>query len=200
MHDLIATPAIGGVPQTIGTVTVAENTNVALASVAARNGQADTCAAGLKAILGALPDVGKAVLHNPEAGFWMGPDQWMIGAPMNTHEDIADRLKEKLGQAASVTEQSGAWVVFDVTGARMPDVCALLCNIPMRKMVAGDVQRTVIHQMVGGLRAAMGYTGCATVDEMRRNCAFVRITGAGLSESHVHDVRITREAPNYRVG
>ncbi|KIC11337.1 inosine-5-monophosphate dehydrogenase [Leisingera sp. ANG-M1] len=58
----------------------------------------------------------------------------------------------------------------------------------------------VIHQLVGGLRAAMGYTGCATVDEMRKNCNFVRITGAGLKESHVHDVQITREAPNYRVG
>ncbi|MGZ3216306.1 IMP dehydrogenase [Paracoccus sp. T5] len=59
---------------------------------------------------------------------------------------------------------------------------------------------TVIHQLVGGLRAAMGYTGCATVAEMRRNCQFVRITGAGLKESHVHDVQITRESPNYRLG
>ncbi|MBB06233.1 MAG: IMP dehydrogenase [Pseudooceanicola sp.] len=58
----------------------------------------------------------------------------------------------------------------------------------------------VVHQMVGGLRAAMGYTGCATVDEMRRNCNFVKITGSGLKESHVHDVQITRESPNYRIG
>ena len=58
---------------------------------------------------------------------------------------------------------------------------------------------TVIHQLVGGLKAAMGYTGCATVAEMRQNCRFVRITGAGLKESHVHDVQITRESPNYRV-
>ncbi|MFB9225010.1 IMP dehydrogenase [Paracoccus cavernae] len=58
----------------------------------------------------------------------------------------------------------------------------------------------VIHQLVGGLRAAMGYTGNATVAEMRGGCEFVRITGAGLSESHVHDVQITRESPNYRLG
>lgn len=58
----------------------------------------------------------------------------------------------------------------------------------------------VIHQMVGGLRAAMGYTGNRTVAEMRSSCSFVRITGAGLKESHVHDVQITRESPNYRVG
>jgi len=59
---------------------------------------------------------------------------------------------------------------------------------------------TVLHQLVGGLRAAMGYTGCASVEEMRHKCEFVRISGAGLKESHVHDVQITREAPNYRGG
>ena len=59
---------------------------------------------------------------------------------------------------------------------------------------------TVLHQLVGGLRAAMGYTGNGTVADMRKNCNFVRITGAGLKESHVHDVQITREAPNYRIG
>jgi IMP dehydrogenase len=58
----------------------------------------------------------------------------------------------------------------------------------------------ILHQLVGGLRAAMGYTGQATVAEMRRNCEFVKITGSGLRESHVHDVQITRESPNYRVG
>ncbi|MGR3634271.1 MAG: IMP dehydrogenase [Limimaricola soesokkakensis] len=58
----------------------------------------------------------------------------------------------------------------------------------------------VIHQLVGGLRAAMGYTGHPTVAAMRGNCNFVKITGAGLKESHVHDVQITRESPNYRIG
>jgi IMP dehydrogenase len=57
----------------------------------------------------------------------------------------------------------------------------------------------VVHQLVGGLRAAMGYTGNATIPEMQANCRFRRITGAGLRESHVHDVAITREAPNYRL-
>ena len=58
----------------------------------------------------------------------------------------------------------------------------------------------VIHQMVGGLRAAMGYTGSATIKDMRQGCKFVKISGAGLKESHVHDVQITRESPNYRAG
>lgn len=68
-------------------------------------------------------------------------------------------------------------------------------QVPYKGTVAA-----VLHQMVGGLRAAMGYTGCATIEQMRGGCDFVRITGAGLRESHVHDVQITRESPNYRLG
>lgn len=56
----------------------------------------------------------------------------------------------------------------------------------------------IIHQLIGGIRSSMGYTGCATVDEMRTRPEFVRVTNAGMRESHVHDVQITKEAPNYR--
>lgn len=56
-----------------------------------------------------------------------------------------------------------------------------------------------IHQLVGGLRSGMGYCGCRTLDEMRKNARFIQITNAGLRESHVHDVIITKEAPNYRI-
>ena len=55
----------------------------------------------------------------------------------------------------------------------------------------------IVHQLVGGVRAAMGYTGCSNIDEMRTKPQFVRMTGAGVKESHVHDVTITKEAPNY---
>jgi IMP dehydrogenase len=57
----------------------------------------------------------------------------------------------------------------------------------------------VIHQMIGGLRSSMGYTGCSNIDEMRTKPEFVRVSGAGIRESHVHDVQITKEAPNYRI-
>jgi IMP dehydrogenase len=57
----------------------------------------------------------------------------------------------------------------------------------------------VIHQLMGGLSSSMGYTGCATIEEMRTKPQFVRVTNAGMAESHVHDVQITKEAPNYRV-
>jgi IMP dehydrogenase len=57
--------------------------------------------------------------------------------------------------------------------------------------------RDIVHQLVGGVKAAMGYTGSTTVAELQKRARFIRITNAGLSESHVHDVTITREAPNY---
>ena len=57
----------------------------------------------------------------------------------------------------------------------------------------------ILHQLMGGVRASMGYTGCASIDEMRTKPEFIRVTNAGMKESHVHDVSITKEAPNYRV-
>jgi IMP dehydrogenase len=66
-------------------------------------------------------------------------------------------------------------------------------RVPYRGPLSG-----VVHQLAGGLRATMGYVGCATIEEMRTTPSFVRITGAGRRESHVHDVQITKEPPNYR--
>ncbi len=68
-------------------------------------------------------------------------------------------------------------------------------RVPYRGPLAG-----VIHQLIGGLRATMGYVGCATIEDMRTRPEFVKITGAGQRESHVHDVQITKEPPNYRSG
>jgi IMP dehydrogenase len=67
-------------------------------------------------------------------------------------------------------------------------------RVPYKGTLSGS-----IYQLVGGLRAGMGYCGCQTIEELRRNGRFVRITSAGLRESHVHDVIITKEAPNYRL-
>ncbi|HBK46675.1 MAG TPA: IMP dehydrogenase [Xanthomonadaceae bacterium] len=68
-------------------------------------------------------------------------------------------------------------------------------RVPYRGSVGG-----IVHQLIGGLRATMGYVGCATIEEMRSKPKFVHITGAGMRESHVHDVQITKEPPNYRAG
>ena len=67
-------------------------------------------------------------------------------------------------------------------------------RVPYKGPVAG-----IVNQLVGGLRSSMGYTGSATIEEMRSNPQFIKVTSAGMKESHVHDVQITKEAPNYRV-
>jgi IMP dehydrogenase len=67
-------------------------------------------------------------------------------------------------------------------------------RVPYKGALAG-----VVHQLLGGLRSSMGYTGCATIEAFRQNAKFVRITNAGIRESHAHDVQITKEAPNYKL-
>jgi len=57
----------------------------------------------------------------------------------------------------------------------------------------------VIHQLIGGLRSSMGYLGCASVEDIHERASFVQISASGMKESHVHDVQIVKEAPNYRV-
>ena len=129
-------------------------------------------------LLGAVPPAGRAHLNDPEAGFWMGPEQWMIGAPRSTHELIADDLKAMLDDAASVTEQSGAWVCFDITGPKMEDFCERLCAVPIRNMQSGDVQRTVIHHL-----------GCFVI---RRHAAdHIRILGPRASAITLHHALLT---------
>ena len=67
-------------------------------------------------------------------------------------------------------------------------------RVPFRGSLSENV-----HQLMGGLRSGMGYTGCKTIKDLQENGQFMRITNAGLRESHVHDVNITHEAPNYRI-
>ena len=67
-------------------------------------------------------------------------------------------------------------------------------RVPYKGSLAG-----VVTQLVGGLKAGMGYAGCSGIEELQKEARFIRITTAGLKESHVHDVIITREAPNYRL-
>ncbi len=176
MHDLQQVTALGGSQARVDKfdhITITENDGLALASVAARLGREKNCHTVLKKLLGGVPGPGRAQLHDPEAGFWMGPDQWMIGAPRQTHELLAEMLKDLLGDAASVTEQTGAWVTFDVTGPAMADVCERLCAVPIRQMTAGDAQRTVIHQL-----------GCFVL--RRTSSDHIRILGPRASADTLH--------------
>ena len=150
MHDLKTITALGGSEPRTDTfphITISEKDGLALASVAARLGSEDECNKHMQDLLGAVPAPGQAVLGEPESGFWMGPDQWMIEAPKETHELLADDLKDRFTGCASVTEQSGAWVCFDLVGAGMEDVTERLCAVPIRKMQTLEARRTIIHQL-----------------------------------------------------
>ncbi len=181
MHDLQPLTALGGTTAQIDSfahITIAENDGLALASVAARLGHEAACHKTLKKLLGAVPDPGNAILHDPEAGFWMGPEQWMIGAARESHELLTDTLTDLFGDTASITEQTGAWVCFDVTGPAMPDLCERICAVPIRKMTAGDAQRTMIHQL-----------GCFVI--RRESADHIRILGPRASAGSLHHTLIT---------
>ena len=151
MHDLPPITALGGTTprvDTVNDVTLAEVPNVALASVAARRGHATTCAKTLKTLLGTpAPDPGRAATGKDHIALWMGPDQWMLSADFDTHEDIAAHVKSYLADTASVTEQTDAWVCFDLTGPRINAVLELLCNIDLTRFDTGHATRTSIHHL-----------------------------------------------------
>ncbi len=150
MHDLVAITALGGSEprvDSVGGVTCTEVPQVALASVAARAGLETKAAEALAQLIDARP---------PEAGrwagaavnaFWSGPDQWMIEAPYDSHQDLADQVKAVVGDAASVTEQTDAWARFDLSGEDIKAVLELLCQLDLRKFDEGSAARCAIHHL-----------------------------------------------------
>lgn len=176
MHDLKPITALGGsepLVETFGTLTLSEVTNLALASAAARLGTEATCEKALKTLLGAPPpSPGTALLAEPFSAIWMGPNQWMIGADFETHEDLAEIVKAKLGESASVTEQTDAWAGFDLSGSGIDTVIELLCPINTRAFPAGSATRTTIHHL-----------GCFVISGGDN---FVRILGPRASAGSLH--------------
>ena len=178
------TPMGHTTPQTdtIGPVTITENTGMGFASLATRRGRGADVANAAKSLNITLPAPG----HASETALWLAPDQWMIAAPFATHEDIVAHLKPVFGDSASITEQTGAWVRFDVTGANLPapelpapDLSAmfdLLCNLDTRAMQPGHATRTVIEHL--GC-----YVTCTT--------AGFTILGPGSSAKSLHHALIT---------
>src|SRR3990167_6877719 len=101
----------------------------------------------------------------------------------------ADRYAQDAVQPTAAGEESSA---RDGSGKLVPE--GVEGRVPVKGPLAG-----LVEQLVGGLRSGMGYCGCRTIEELQKNGRFLRVTAAGLRESHVHDVIITKEAPNYRV-
>ncbi len=151
MHDMIALTALGGTTAQVDTfdlLRISECPDWALASLAGRLGREDEVAETAKELLGtALPEAGKCAVREPFFAFWTGPEQWMIEAPHDSHEDLAAQVKAAVGDAGSVTEQTDGWVRFDLEGARCHDVLELLCNADSRTMAAGTATRTRIEHL-----------------------------------------------------
>lgn len=151
MHKLTAITALGAdrpqVDQFDG-LTISERPDFALASLAARQGAEAQCATLVKDKLGLdLPAPGKGLLSEPFGVFWMGPEQWMVSASHNSHEDLAAQIKAMFGTVASVSEQTDGWCRFDLEGEGLAGVLERLCNVDFPWMTQGDVVRTRLEHL-----------------------------------------------------
>ena len=165
------------ITETIGAVTITENTGTALASLASRLGREAEVASAAAAAGIALPGPGRSLSATIYAAIWLGPEQWMIEAPFTTHEDITAHLKPIFGEAASITEQTDAWVRFDITASDLPALFERLCNHDLRRAGVGAATRTVIDHL-----------GCYVI---RRSETEVTILGPRSSAHSLHHALTT---------
>ena len=131
---------------TIGPFTIVERVDTALASLAIRRGRQDDVATAAAAAGIPLPGPGahgSATL----AAFWLAPEMWMVEAPFASHEDIRAHLVQVFGDAASITEQTDAWVRFDLTSDHLPALLERLCNVDLARAAPGHATRTVIDHL-----------------------------------------------------
>ena len=151
MHDLTPITPLGshtGRIDDFDGVQVVENTGFALASITMRQGHGAAFHKLAKSFLGTgLPDISGLAVKAGIRAFWTAPEQWFIQAPIESHEDLEHQLGAALKDTASVTEQSGGWVQFDLTGPRAPDVFERLCAVNTRMMAANTVVRSTIEHL-----------------------------------------------------
>lgn len=181
MHDLAPMTALGTTAartDTIGPVTITESADWALASVAARLGQETTCLRALENLLG-IPAPGIAGHASGAAlsAFWIGPHIWMVEAPYGIHPDLAGQIKTTCTDIASVTDQTGAWVRFDLSGENLPQVMERLCTLDMGMMQPGTARRSVIEHL-----------GCYVILRAEKSCT---IYGPRSSAQSLHHALVT---------
>lgn len=150
-HTLAPITALGGSTartDTVGALRITECPDVALASLARRRDKDAALAAAAEGFLGVtLPDVAMWAGKEPFGVFWTGPGQWMVEAPFSTHEALERLLKDAVGDAGSVTEQTDAWVRFDVEGDTALALFERLCPLDLPRMAAASAQRTTIEHL-----------------------------------------------------
>ncbi len=154
MADLTPITPLGGTTlrsETIGALRIAEGDDWALASVAARAGQAQAVGAGLRELTGLdLPGPGGMASAGDWRALWLSPESWLLAAPLAQEPDIADTVKRPVGDGASVTEQTDAWVRFDITAPdddRLWPLLERLCNIDPACAGPGTATRTVMEHL-----------------------------------------------------
>lgn len=154
MPDLTPLTPLGGTTpcrDRIGRITIAEACDWALASVTTRRGRAADVAGRLAALIGtALPGAGAMVRCDDWRALWLAPESWLLAAPLATQHDIDATLRDALGDAASVTEQTDAWARFDITAPDPATVTALLerlCNLPPARLAPGAATRTAFEHL-----------------------------------------------------
>lgn len=180
MHDLKPITPLGAADpriDNIGPLTLTEITSVALASVAARLGSEEATRKTLGELIGAEAPAPSRHTGDMLSAFWTGPDQWMVEAPISTHEDLAHRLVAAFGATASVTEQTDAWCRFDLKGDDYPAVMERLCAIDLGNWQGGEVQRTTIDHL-----------GCFVV---ARDARTLSVIGPRSSAGSLHHALIT---------
>jgi len=132
---------------TRGPLTISECTDVALASVAARKGRMADLAKAAKTAGVPLPAPATHQHGTPYGAFWTAPEMWFVEAPYATHELIADLLKTALGDTASITEQTDAWVAFDLAAPDLTPILERLCNVDFSNVPTGYATRTMMEHL-----------------------------------------------------
>jgi sarcosine oxidase, subunit gamma len=132
---------------TLGPLTISERADVALASVAARKGRMADLAKAAKSAGVPLPGPATHKQGTPYSAFWTAPEMWFVEAPYATHELIADLLKSALGDAASITEQTDAWVAFDLAAPNLAPLLERLCNVDYTARPDGYATRTMMEHL-----------------------------------------------------
>ena len=150
-HRLKALNPLGGDSakvETFDVFTISENPDLALASLACRAGQANNFTKAARKHFGfEMPGPGASAGKTPITAIWIGPDQWMIEAPFETHEEIAAELKAAFGGSASVTEQTDGWACFAAEGPAAGAVFERLCALNVAAIPSNSASRTAIEHL-----------------------------------------------------
>jgi len=200
-RDLIAL-GVGGVKVGIGPGSICTTRVVSGAGVPQITAIAECAKAAQGTGIPVIADGGIKFSGDVTKAIAAGADCVMIGSLLaGTEESPGETILYQgrtfksyrgMGSMGAMTQGSSDRYAQESNGKLVPE--GIEGRVPYKGMLAD-----LVYQLVGGLRAGMGYCGCVTIEELRKHAKFVRVTSAGLRESHVHDVIITKEAPNYRL-